>query len=60
MQVMKRYEELVSELYKEPINGLFHNVTSSVLKALVFDVKVNIGKQLFEGWSCLLASCNEL
>ena len=49
MQVMKRYWELVSECYKEPVNGLFDNVTTSVLKALVSeesesDVEVDIRK----------------
>ena len=49
VQVTKRYEELVNEHYKEPVNGLFNDVTVSVLKALVSnklesDVEVNVGK----------------
>ena len=31
---MKGYEELVNENYKEPVNGLFDDVTASVLEAL--------------------------
>ena len=51
VQVMKICKELVNEHYKEPaaVNGLFDDVTTSVLKALVSDksesdVEVNIGK----------------
>ena len=49
VQVMKGYEELVNEQYKQPVNGLFVNVTASVLKAPVSDnsesdVGVNIEK----------------
>ena len=30
---LKKYEELVSEHYKEPINGTFDDATESVLEA---------------------------
>ena len=32
VQVIKRYEELVNEHYKEPVNGLLDDMTTSVLK----------------------------
>ena len=32
VQVIKRYEDLVNEHYKEPVNGKFEDVTASVLK----------------------------
>ena len=48
---MQWSEELVNEHYKEPaaVRGLFDDVTTSVLKALVSDesesdVEVNVGK----------------
>ena len=49
IQVMKRYEELVNEHCNEPVNGLFDNMMTSVLKALVLnesesDMKDDIGK----------------
>ena len=49
VQIMKRYVELVNGHYKEPVSGLFDNVTPSVLKALVYyvlesDVEINVGK----------------
>ena len=49
LQVIKRYEELVNEHYNEPVNGLFDDVTTSVLKTLVSDesesdVEVDVGK----------------
>ena len=51
VQVMKRYEELVNEHNKEPVNGLCDHVKASVLQALVSDelesesdVAVNVGK----------------
>lgn len=34
-QVLKKYEELVTEHYKEPENGTFDDVTASVLAALM-------------------------
>ena len=34
-QVLKKYEELVMEHYKEPENGTFDDVTASVLAALM-------------------------
>ena len=37
VQFMKRYEELVNEYYKEPVNEMFDDVTTSALKALVSD-----------------------
>ena len=52
VQIMKRYEELVNEHYKEPVNRLF-DVTTSVFKALVPDesesyVEVNLESWLLE------------
>ena len=49
VQVVKRYKELVNEHWKKPVNRLFDDVTTSVLKALVsdeseLDVEVNFGK----------------
>ena len=42
VHVMQRYEELVNVHYKEPVNGLSDDGTTSVLKALVcFDVFKN-------------------
>ena len=35
MQVINRYEDLVNEHYKQPVNGKFDDVTASVLKALM-------------------------
>ena len=46
VQVKKRYEDLVNEHYKEPVNGLFYDVTTSGLKALVSDEPV-LGLFLF-------------
>ena len=45
----EKYEELVNEHYKEPVSGLFDDVTASVLRTLVSDksesdVEVNIRK----------------
>ena len=37
IQVMEKYEDLVNECYKEPVNGVFNNVTTSVLEALISD-----------------------
>ena len=37
VQVIKIYEDLVNEHYKEPVNGKFDDVTASVLKALMSD-----------------------
>ena len=37
VQVMKKYEHLVNEHYKEPVNGKFDDVTASVLKELMSD-----------------------
>ena len=37
VQVMKKYEDLVNEHYKEPVNGIFDDVTTSVLEALMSD-----------------------
>ena len=34
-QVLKKYEELVMEHYKEPENGMFDDVTASVLVTLM-------------------------
>ena len=49
VQIMKRYVELVNGHYKEPVNGLFDDVTPSMLKAMVSDmsesdVEVNVGR----------------
>ena len=53
VQVTKRYAELVNEHLKEPVNGLFDDVTTSVLKTLVSDESESdvevAGKRLFEG-----------
>ena len=37
VQVIKKYEDLVKEHYKEPVNGTFDDVTASVLEALMSD-----------------------
>ena len=37
VQVIKKYEELVDEHYKEPSNGNFDDVTASILKELMSD-----------------------
>ena len=37
LQTLKKYEELVSEHCKEPINGTFDDATESVLEALKSD-----------------------
>ena len=37
VQVMKKYEHLINEHYKEAVNGKFDNVTASVLKELMSD-----------------------
>ena len=37
VQDMRRYEELADEHYKEPMYGLFDDMTALVLKALVSD-----------------------
>ena len=37
LKALKKYEYLVSENYKEPINGTFDDVTASVLEALKSD-----------------------
>ena len=37
VQVMKKYEDLVNEHYKEPVNRMFDDVTTSVLEALMSD-----------------------
>ena len=37
VQIMKKYEELVNEHYKKPLNGKFGHVTASVLKELMSD-----------------------
>ena len=75
IQVTKRYEELVNEHYKEPVNESFDDVMASVLQALVSDelepesdVSVDIGKWLFEGIADIfenyffyfLVYCNEV
>ena len=36
-RALKKYEKLVSEHYKEPVNETFDDVTASVLEALHFD-----------------------
>ena len=50
VQVMKRYVELVNEHHKEPVIGLFDDLMTSVLEALVSDESesdMKVGKQLF-------------
>ena len=43
--VHKRYEELVNEHWKKPVNGLFDGVTTSVVSdESKSDVEVNVGK----------------
>ena len=42
VQVMKKYEELVNEHYKEPLNGKFDDVTASALKELMSDDESNL------------------
>ena len=37
LQALKKYEDLANEHYKEPINGMFDDVTASVLEALKSD-----------------------
>ena len=37
LQALKKYEELVSEHYKEPVNRMFDDVTASALEALKSD-----------------------
>ena len=37
VQVMTSYEELANEHYKKPVNRLFDDLATSVLKALVSD-----------------------
>ena len=37
VQVMKKYEELENEHYKEPLNGKLDDVTASALKELKSD-----------------------
>ena len=48
VQLIKRYEELVNEHHKQPVNWLFDNIMASVIKALVSDesesnVEVDVG-----------------
>ena len=68
-QVIKRYEELVNEHLKEPVNGLFDDVTTSVLiKTLVSDesesdMEVNVVRVvgvLENYFFYLLVSCKQL
>ena len=37
VQVMKKYENVVNEYYREPVNRTFDDMTTSVLEALMSD-----------------------
>ena len=46
---MKKYEDLVSEYYKEPVNGTFDDVTTSVLEALLSEDEDDDGSDTESG-----------
>ena len=52
IQLMKRYEELVNEHHKQPVNWLFDDIMALVIKALVSDesesnMEVDVGLRKF-------------
>ena len=49
VKVMKKYEDLVNEHYKEPVNGTFDDVTTSVLEALLSEDEDDDGSDTESG-----------
>ena len=49
VQIIKKYEELVNEHYKEPSNGNFDHVTASIVKELMSDDESDLESRVGHG-----------